>query len=147
VVAWSKEFPYPLGPDGRPVAVFDYYAMLLHLPETDLEAVGDEVTIHVATANGVEPYRVVVDTCRTTERKITDLAGGRPCSIAVPECRLRIVPGDATDEGFLGMEGETEVWVEKGSKTPIEISGKVPGVPGRVTVTLNGIASSAPPPG
>jgi hypothetical protein len=34
------------------------------------------------------------------------------------------------------MDGETEVWVEARSKTPLEIVGKVPRVPGTVRLVL-----------
>ncbi len=34
------------------------------------------------------------------------------------------------------MEGETEIWVEASSKTPLEIIGKVPRVPGRIQLRL-----------
>ena len=50
--------------------------------------------------------------------------------------RLRLLPGDDADEGFLGMVGETEVWVEAESKTPLEIRGKIPNVPGQVRIRL-----------
>ena len=55
------------------------------------------------------------------------------------ELRLRLVPDDGIDEGFLAMEGEIEVWVEARSKTPIEIRGKVPKVPGTVRLLLTAI--------
>jgi hypothetical protein len=142
-VTSSKEFPYPRGSDGQPVPVFDYYGMLLHLRSTELDQPGDEVTIHVATAGGARPYHIVVETCRTSKRKVTDLADDVTRSLDVRECRLRVIPSDPSEQGFLGMEGETEVWVETTSKAPVEVSGRVPGVPGRVTVTLTGIESSA----
>ena len=34
------------------------------------------------------------------------------------------------------MEGETEIWVEAESKTPLEIVGKIRKVPGKVRLVL-----------
>ena len=42
---------------------------------------------------------------------------------------------------FLNMKGETEIWVEASSKTPLEISGHVPKA-GRVVLRLAAMGSS-----
>ena len=62
-------------------------------------------------------------------------------TIPVDELRLRVTPEDPerSDSGFMNMEGETELWVEAHSKVPLEISGKVPKVPGRVVIRLSGL--------
>jgi hypothetical protein len=131
-----EEFRYPLE-DGAPVAVHDYYGMLLRLRELGLERPGDTATFHVATSGG--PRRFVVSGAerRTREREFEDLATGAPQKRELRELRLRLAPDDpAAEEGFLRMEGETEVWVEARSKAPLEISGKIPDVPGRVKLEL-----------
>jgi hypothetical protein len=135
----STEFPYPIV-DGRPAAVVDYYGMLLRLRELGLDGPGDEAAIHVATSRGVRAFRVHVAEARERRRSYTDLASGEPRSATLAELRLRLTPDDPGDgEGFLQMEGETEVWVEAVSKAPLEISGKVPNVPGRVRLVLRGV--------
>jgi hypothetical protein len=35
------------------------------------------------------------------------------------------------------MEGETEIWVERRSKTLLQINGRVPNVPGEVRLVLS----------
>lgn len=135
----TKEFRYPVE-DGRPVAVHDYFGMLLRLPALRLERPGDEARIWVATGDGPRRFVVQVAESRDSERSFTDLATGAKRTVSLVEFRLRLTPDDQeSDEGFLSMEGETEVWVESRSKTPIEISGKIPRVPGRVRLTLDAI--------
>jgi len=135
----SKEFPYPREGESD-VFPRDYYGMLLHLRDLDLDAPGDEVAIYVATAGGPKLFHVVVADSRTTERRYLDLRTGEKKTEMLNELRLRLTPGDPeVDEGFLDMEGETEFWVEAESKTPIEINGKIPKVPGRVKVLLTGM--------
>ena len=53
------------------------------------------------------------------------------------EFRLAVVPADpGSEEGFLKMEGEVEIWVEAETGTLLEIVGKVPRVPGKVRLVL-----------
>jgi len=135
----SKEFPYPREGESD-FLPRDYYGMLLHLRDLDLDAPGDEAAIYVATAGGPKLFNVVVADSRTTERKYLDLRTGEEKTETLKELRLRLTPGDPeVDEGFLDMEGEIEFWVEAESKTPIEINGKIPKVPGRVKVLLTGM--------
>jgi len=134
----SEEFAYPTGGDGKPVAVFDYYGMLMHLRDADLHETGDEITVHVATSSGIAPYRIVVSEERERENTFTDLATQEPRTMTVRELRLRIIPADPerSNEGFLKMEGETELWVEADSKTLLNLKGKVRNVPGTVELAL-----------
>ncbi len=60
-------------------------------------------------------------------------------TLASRELRLRIIPTDPDEapEGFLEMEGETELWVEAVSKTPVHLSGRVPRLSERVNLVLD----------
>lgn len=139
----KASFDYPVAASGKGFEpVFDYYGMLLYLAATDLENVGDEVTMMVATSKGPKPYRVRIDEVRTNNRRYRDLATGKRRTIAARELRLMVAPGDAEDggEGFMGMKGVTEIWVEADSKTLLSISGKVPGIPGRIVLELAALA-------
>lgn len=135
----SREFPYPEDDDGHPVDVFDYYGMILHLRDLDLDAVGDETLVHVATSDGVVGYRIVVAETRRARREFTDAAAGATNTLDLTELRLRFLPADPdrAPEGFLRMEGETEIWVESRSKTLLQINGRVPNVPGEVRLVLS----------
>ena len=121
--------------------MFDYYGMLLHLGQLDLHRSGDEALIYVATTRGPVRYVVRVGEQRTTRRTLTDLNGGAKRKIPCRELRLRIRPADPerADEGFLRMEGETELWVEARSKTLIEVRGNAPRVPGRLRLRLSAV--------
>jgi hypothetical protein len=137
-VTSRAEHAYPTEPDGSVQPVFDYYGMLLHLGKLALEKVGDEAVVLVATPRGPVPYRIRVGEATVAEETIHDQRTSAKRTLSVRQLRLRITPADpsAADEGFLKMEGETEVWVEAASKTMIRISGKIPKVPGRVRIVL-----------
>jgi hypothetical protein len=132
------EFDYPQDDNGKPVKVFDYYGMLLHLRQVDLHEIEDEVVLHVATSKGPQPYRIRVSEIRTSTHTLTDLRSGKKNSLPVRELRLRIIPADPEQagEGFLEMEGETELWVEAETKTPLLLSGRAPKIPGRIRLEL-----------
>ncbi len=136
-----KKFPDPCRADGSTAGVFDYFGMLLYLGRVELREVGDEVVLNVATSKGSQPYRIQVGEARSTERTFTDSRSGEERTLPVRELRLRIIPADPenADEGFLKMEGETELWVEAESKTPLLLSGKNPKIPGRIRLVLSEI--------
>lgn len=134
----TKEYPYPpAAGDGTTPLLFDYYGMILRLRKEKLSRPNDETTLYVATPKGPQAYTISVGELRTAERTIKDLATGKSRTLKLREMRLRIRPTSeqSEDEGFLNMEGETELWVEAESKTPVEISGRVPRV-GRVLLQL-----------
>jgi hypothetical protein len=138
VVHSRNEFAYPETAEGTSVDVFDYYGMLLRLRSIALKKTNDEVTMHVATSKGPQAYHIRVSDVRSSLRRLTDLRTGEKRSLPVRELRLRITPADPeqADEGFLEMEGEVELWVEAGSKTPLLLSGKIPKIPGRIKLVL-----------
>jgi hypothetical protein len=133
-------YAYPVDDEGRPYAVYDYYGMLLRLSTAGLERPGDEVLFHVATSKGPRAYRVKVSEVRRKSRSFTDLRKSAKREDSLRESRLRIAPDDPdkAPEGFLNMEGETELWVESHSRTVLEINGRIPKV-GRVEIALDSI--------
>lgn len=135
------EYAYPEGEDGVPVPVFDYYGMLLQLRRCALHEPGDEVLLHVATSSGPKPFRVQVGESVSGPRSFTDLRSGERRTLDVRMLRLRVIPADPgeNDEGFLKMEGETELWVEAESKAVLLLSGKAPKIPGRIKLVLREI--------
>ena len=137
-VTHKEIHPYPVDDSGKPLPLYDYYGMLLQLREAALERPGDDVVLHVATSKGPVPYRITVTEARTSDWSYRNPALGARRKVPVRELRLRISPADPlrADEGFLKMEGETELWVEARSKTLLSLSGKVPKIPGRVRLIL-----------
>lgn len=137
----SQRFEYPRAANGDPVAVFDYYGMLLHLRDTDLSETGDRVTVWVATSRGIAAYDITVEESRHAEREFEDLATEESRSVRLRELRLSVSSADPdADEGFLSMQGEIELWVEAETKTLLSISGKSPKLPGRVRIELAGMS-------
>jgi len=133
-----KEFAYPENDNGDTVDVYDYNGMFFHLRDMKLEQEGDEAVIHIATSSGPTAFRILVAEVRAGECKFTDTNEGTTKKLSVNKMRLRIIPVDPerAKEGFMKMEGETELWVEAVSKTPLQLSGKVPKVPGTVRLVL-----------
>ena len=81
----------------------------------------------------------VPDRCAPSDHGLGALGSGGlgAKSLTAKELRLVISPGDPeAEKGFLGMQGETEIWVEAESKTPLEIVGKIPKIPGKVRLIL-----------
>ena len=135
-VTQQRHFDYPTDAKGKPLPVFDYYGMLINLRHADLAEVGDEILVHVATSSGVHPYRILVAELRAAPLEYLTLPDKRRLSTVVRQMRLRILPADPeSDEGFLKMKGETELWVESGSKTVLRIGGRAPKV-GKITLIL-----------
>jgi hypothetical protein len=140
-VTSQRRFDYPEANDGGLFDVVDYYGMLLRLRGAALDEPGDEVTLHVATSDGPAAFRIRVRAERKAELTYVDLTESRQRTLTVDQLRLVVVPADPEKSGggFLDMTGETELWVEKGSKTLLRLSGRVPKVPGRVELVLAGM--------
>ena len=120
---------------------FPYPGMLLYLERAKLRQPGDEIVLYVATSHGPEPYRIRVSEARRSQRTFEDLSTGETKTVPVRELRLRVSPAKPgqDDEGFMKMEGETEIWVEADTRTLLEIDGKIRKVPGRVEIQLAAI--------
>lgn len=137
-VVLSERYDYPLDDDGRPVEVRDYYSTLFRLDELPLERGGDSCTVWVATSDGPQPYRLSLGEPREVRLKLRLDGERKRRRVELRQLRLRVEAADPerASEKFLGMQGEVEMWVEADSKTLVEIVGKVPKVPGLVTLEL-----------
>ena len=82
-------------------------------------------------------FRIRVAELRAATLEYRTLPDELDRSTIVREMRLQILPADPenSDEGFLKMKGETELWVEAGSKTVLRIGGRAPKV-GKITLVL-----------
>ena len=138
---WSvterREFAYPADAPRAGGGVRDYYASLYGLRELALREPGDEARMWVATPGGPAEYLVLATELRRSSRELRDRRSGASRTVELTELRLRIVPADPARaaEGFLRTEGEIEIWVERESKTLVELSGRVAGAPVRLVVT------------
>jgi hypothetical protein len=132
------KFPYPTDASGKIIPVYDYYGMLLKLRETELFKIGDEATFYVATSKGAVAFKVTVAEIRRGTLSWLTLPDRKKTERVIGQLRLRVAPADPADdaEGFLKMEGETELWVEQKSKTVLRIGGKAPKVPGKIALVL-----------
>jgi hypothetical protein len=136
----TATYDYPRTETGV-VPVLDYYGMLVTLGGLGLDDVGDEAIVWVATSRGPRSYTFRVAETRETERSFRDVASGEARTAGVRELRLVVSPAEDSEEarGFLGMSGETEIWVEAASKVVLEVSGEIPNVPGRVVLRLEAL--------
>ena len=135
-VTSAKPFPYP--PSAR--IVYDYYGMIFNMRRLALDDLGDRASVWVSTSDGPSQFEIVVEERRETSRTLKDPALEQPVTVTLEELRLRITPlEDASDvRGFLGMRGETEIWVEAKSKTLTEVRGNIRRA-GAVVIELTGI--------
>lgn len=127
--------------DGSPVPLFDYYALIAHLGDLPLHAVGDRTRVWLASTSGPLEMDIRVTESRQGSRRFRDLAAGPYRTVSLEELRLRLRPlGGNPDKvrGFLNMEGETEVWVEAQSRTLLEVTGRIPPF-GEISVVLQGL--------
>ena len=136
----ATTYDYPRT-DAGTVPPHDYYGMLLALRHMGLDDLGDEATVWVATSRGPRSYTLRVVEKRERQRSFRDVASGEERTVAAHELRLVVTPAEDSEDakGFLGMSGETELWVEAVSKVLLEISGKIPNVPGRVVLRLDAL--------
>jgi len=146
-VTGIRKYDYPVAEDGSgPIPVYDYYGVILRMRTLGLDAIGDEQTIWVATSDGPVPYAIRVVESRQLARKFTELPAKKKRSIAVTELMLKIIPLDPEEEqGFLGMKGETQVWIEQRTKTIVQISGRAPRA-GWIDIMLNSLERARPAP-
>jgi len=137
LVKTSERFDYPVNADGKQLPVYDHYGMLLLLRRSKLARVGDEVVIHIATSDGPTPFRIRVAELRAGEVNYSTFPDKKKRSTIVRQMRLEVVPADPerAEEGFLNMKGETELWVEAGSKTVLRIGGRAPKI-GKIALVL-----------
>ena len=139
-----REFALPESVAGGPATgmICDPYGMLASLGRQKLEKPGDEVVLMVASSHGPEPYRIRVTESRLSQRSVVDAGSGANLTHSpIRELRLRVSPANPNpeDEGFMKMEGDTEIWVEASTRTLLEIEGTIPRVPGRVEVLLKAV--------
>lgn len=139
-VTGSRTFTYPMAEDGSgPIPVYDYYGVILRLRTLELFEIGDERTIWVATSDGPVPYAIRAVESRQLTRKFVELPSKTKRAVDVTELMLKIIPLDPDEEqGFLGMKGETQVWIEQKTKTIVQISGRAPHA-GWIDIMLNSL--------
>lgn len=135
-VTFTAHYDAPLDASGTPVVVHDYYSTLMQLAELGLVTSGDSTTVWVASTDGPQPYRIELGEARTERRRLRLDDDRRRQRVDLAELRLRVVAADPDNASskFMGMQGEIEMWVEAESKTLVEIIGKVPKVPGKVSL-------------
>ncbi|MBI4161140.1 MAG: hypothetical protein HY509_01680 [Acidobacteria bacterium] len=137
----DEELPLLL-PGGEPLpegtALHDSYALLFLASRTDWEGAGGGGEFVVVSRG--RPLRVAMRPGRRHEtiRRIRNLSTGETLSRQLKEREVILAPvGDGGEEtGLLAMRGEVEVWVEEGSGALLEVSGKIPDVPGRTVLKI-----------
>jgi len=132
-----------LYPDGTPLAAgewpTDFYSLIYLLRDLDLAS--DEASSREFTAlYRRHLVRIVVTPGerRRNERTVRNDTTGKEETLRLDERAVSVRPvGEGADSfrGFLGMQGETRIWVDENSGAIVEIDGKAPAL-GATQVTL-----------
>jgi len=108
----------------------DFYSLIYLLGDLDLET--DDPLSKEFTAmyrRHLVRVRVATGDRRTNERKAINEATGRSETLRLSERSVTVRPvGEGADSfrGFLGMEGETRIWLDEKSGAIVEIDGQAP---------------------
>ena len=140
----DERIPYIL-PDGTALPpgtmVHDSYALLYLLTEADLSGPGGSVEFVVISKGKLVRVVLRAGGIRENRRKIRDLSTGENRWLQLRERELLLAPGEgeSPEVSFLSMKGEVKIWVEEETHTLLEVSGKIPGVPGRTVLRIKAV--------
>jgi len=138
-------YAIPLDPtSGKPSPIIDFAALIIQLPNEPLFAVGQSTNHWLATSNGPQEVKVQVIQERDNVRTCEDLRDHRQRCIKTKELLLKISDRSVKPDnnGVVGMAGPVWLWVEAGSRTPLEIDGRLPHLKGHLELGLSCIAAS-----
>ncbi|HEY3174143.1 MAG TPA: hypothetical protein VGK94_00110 [Candidatus Polarisedimenticolia bacterium] len=117
----------------------DFYSLIFLLRDLDLSAVSSEprefTTIY---RRHLMKIRVVPGERRRNEREALNEATGARETLKLSERRIKLKPLGAEAESFrglMGMQGDTEIWLDEASGGLLEIDGEAPGF-GATAITL-----------
>jgi len=115
--------------DGEPVV--DAYSLIYLLRDIDLTeprpAPKEFIVLH---RRNLVRLRLTAEDQRTGERQVLDEKSGVQVTLKLTERRLKLQPqGEAAKSfrGLMGMQGETEIWVDQDSRALLEINGQASG--------------------
>ena len=140
--SWS--FSLPLDESGRgPVQAVDFAALVYGLSGQPLFTTGDTVTQWLATSTGPREVKIRVAEEREYRRTCRDLNLKRYRTVNTRELLLRITPTDPEPrrEGFMGLMGPTSIWIDAETRTPLEVDGRLPNLPGHLELDLTGFTT------
>ncbi|MGH9869982.1 MAG: hypothetical protein ACREAA_17690 [Candidatus Polarisedimenticolia bacterium] len=125
-------------PEGEPLV--DVYSLLYLLRDMDLSSPKAAAREFIVMQRR-HAVRVVVTPLerRVQPREILDETSGGPRTVRLAERRLGLRaagPGQAGVRGFLGLEGELEIWMEESGGALVEVRGNAPGV-GATSLSLS----------
>jgi len=139
----SRTFTLPLGGAGRgPVQAMDFAAMVYGLTRQPLHATGDTTTQWLTTSTGPREVRISVAEERSSRRTCRDLDLRRYRTVNTRELLVRITPVDREPRrtGFMGLMGPTSIWIDADTRTPLEVDGRLPNLPGHLELDLTGFS-------
>ena len=81
---------------------------------------------------------------RTYRRTCRDLDSRRYRTTNARELLLQIRPVDREprEQGFMGLIGPTSIWIDAETRTPVEVDGRLPNLPGHLELDLTAYSAS-----
>ncbi|MBD3868987.1 MAG: hypothetical protein IFK94_12745 [Acidobacteria bacterium] len=139
----SVSYSLPLDEAGRgPVQIVDFAALVYGLSRQPLYALGDTTTQWLATSTGPREVQIRVAEERKIRRTCRDLDLKRYRTVQTRELLVRVTPADQElgPTGFMGLMGPTAIWIDADTRTPVEVDGRLPNLPGHLELDLTGFS-------
>ena len=142
-VRTTRSFSLPLDEVGcGPVQPVDFAALVYGLSRQALFAQGDTTTQWLATSSGPREVQIRVAEERNHRRTCRDLDLNRYRTVNTRELLLRITPTDREPQrtGLMGLMGPMSIWIDADTRTPLEVDGRLPNLPGHLELDLTGFS-------
>jgi hypothetical protein len=137
-------YPDWLGPG---VLVAEPGAIFFIVAAAALDDAGDTIQVPVFSRNNLILVELTVDGAKRIKVDYTEVSGSRERRVkaTVEALRLRVdsrhldPDSDEGDFEFLGLRGDVEIFLDKATRVPLQVSGRVP-VAGKVDVRVQRVA-------
>ncbi|HZI95297.1 MAG TPA: hypothetical protein VFE84_13715 [Patescibacteria group bacterium] len=112
-------------------AITDFYSLIYQLRDLDLDEQQAPREFNTLYRRHVIRLRVIPGEQRRNQREILNETSGKTETFKLRERRIVIKPlgpGAESFRGMMGMQGDTEIWIDQASGALVEIDGNAPGL-------------------
>ena len=112
-------------------AVTDFYSLIYQLRDLDFDSQQPPKEFNTLYRRHVIRLRVIPGEQRRNQREVIDETSGKTETLKLRERRVVIKPlgpGAESFRGMMGMQGDTEIWIDQTSGALVEIDGNAPGL-------------------
>jgi hypothetical protein len=112
-------------------AITDFYSLIYQLRDLDLASQQTPKEFNTLYRRHVIRLRVIPGEQRKNQRDVVNETSGKTETIKLRERRIVIKPlgpGAESFRGMMGMQGDTEIWIDQASGALVEIDGNAPGL-------------------